>query len=91
MSRHLVSIVGNSFNCSLGAMAGNTETLVRHCLVGAHAAGCAQAELQTATVCGSAGGCGARAVSRKTPIYFMIFKQFGSLLFSADELKHQLK
>ena len=27
----------------------NTETLVRHCLVGAHAAGCAQAELQTAT------------------------------------------
>ena len=49
MSRHLVSIVGNSFNCSLGAMAGNTETLVRHCLVGAHAAGCAQAEPQTAT------------------------------------------
>ena len=27
----------------------NTETLVRHCLVGAHAAGCAQAEPQTAT------------------------------------------
>ena len=27
----------------------NTETLVRHCLVGAHAAGCAEAELQTAT------------------------------------------
>ena len=49
MSRHLVSIVGNSLNCSLGAMAGNTETLVRHCLVGAHAAGCAQAEPQTAT------------------------------------------
>ena len=46
---YLVSIVGNSFNCSLGAMAGNTETLVRHCLVGAHAAGCAQAEPQTAT------------------------------------------
>ena len=27
----------------------NTETLVRQCLVGAHAAGCAQAEPQTAT------------------------------------------
>ena len=24
--------------------------------------------------CGSVGGCGARAVSRKTPIYFMIFR-----------------
>ena len=49
MSRHLVSIVGNSFNCLLGAMAGNTETLVRHCLVGAHAAGCVQAKLMPST------------------------------------------
>ena len=27
--------------------------------------------------CGSVGGCGARAVSRKTPIYFMVY--FGCL------------
>ena len=37
----------------------NTETLVRHCLVGAHAAGCAQAEPQTATDDDDGGGDGA--------------------------------
>ena len=33
--------------------------------------------------CGSVGGCGARAVSRKTPIYFIICKKFiGKMHFS---------
>ena len=32
-------------------------------------------------VCGSVGGCGARAVSRKTPIYFILISVVDFLLF----------
>merc|ERR1712116_92430 len=36
--------------------------------------------------CGSVGGCGAQAVSRKTPIYFMYFDLFSTLYICAPRI-----